>query len=53
MHLIQSNPFSLDTFGLDDPNLTQSNSNLWIQTGLIILQAQVNMLIFRETKHPC
>ena len=28
-----SNPPCLDIFGLDDPNLTQSNSNPWIQTG--------------------
>ena len=36
MHLTHSNPSCLATFGLDGSNLTQSNSNPWIQTGPLL-----------------
>jgi hypothetical protein len=33
MHLTHSNTSCLDIFGLDESNLTQTNSNSWIQIG--------------------
>ena len=49
MHLTQSNPPYFDTFELDDSNLTQSNSNSWIQTGPnSLLEYNSYMAVFKN-----